>query len=210
MRVTVRLYKRYDLDLIAISTGPLSIGKIAKRALLAYVEGEPLKLKLSRFAFNGCSEEEDLKYEYAFVLNHKSEIECKAIDFLNSIKRNRKNAFIKALIRGCLDEPVLSVYLKNPAEAKLREHLFRKTYVSEDIPVIPENQVSFNDSVEKSGDSPKENDINITADICEKADKNGMGDITYANNKNSLADLTTNNDIGVDIFSIANEMLANF
>ena len=62
MRVTVRLYKRYDLDLIAISTGPLSIGKIAKRALLAYVEGEPLKLKLSRFAFNGCSEEEDFKY----------------------------------------------------------------------------------------------------------------------------------------------------
>ncbi len=112
MIITVRLYRRYDMDLIHLSNyDDFSVVKTAKACLVAYAKGEAYKYRRPTGKYTNSF---DSTYRYSITLNEKSEDEKKVIDLLSCIKGYHKNAFIKNLIRGYLLFPALEAYIGKP------------------------------------------------------------------------------------------------
>lgn len=111
MKVTMRLYRQHDLDLIYIykQRKDLGFSKTLKNILNNYQFGYEKRLPTVNI--------EEIKPEnfpHESVQLHlylSEEKDANAIAVLKSIKRGYRNSFLKNLLRYCVRNPVLLPYL---------------------------------------------------------------------------------------------------
>lgn len=98
MRVTIRLYKRYDIDLLSLyhnSQFPFKV--YFKSAIRNYIRGTPEKIKIPE------PQDDQFSYEtIQFQLNFHPEEDQDVIQWIRNIKAGYKNSILKNIFRNSL------------------------------------------------------------------------------------------------------------
>ncbi len=108
MKVEVRLYKRFDVDLVSMVDAGYPVSTMMKDALISYANGEPIHYLI----------DENLEYSFRnknsvrFRLTIPDE-ERNAIYVLTSIKHGYRNNFLKSLLRNTLVQQNLGCYFSD-------------------------------------------------------------------------------------------------
>lgn len=106
--ITIRLYRQYDLDLIALKrTTGFNFSGHAKAALVSYINKKPYKF--------AAPKKEELKPGYIpSVMRLQLQLNNKEWEIVNAglkqIRDGYKNAFIKAVIRKSMEGFVFDIY----------------------------------------------------------------------------------------------------
>lgn len=110
VRVTIRLYRIHDLDLITfVETHKLSMRKAMYCALTAFSKGEHFVINIPPLR----DESFKAKKVYSMYLILDSEKDSKSIEILNKIKEGNRNNFMKNLLRMYLCNPMSETFLEN-------------------------------------------------------------------------------------------------
>lgn len=167
-RVTMRLYRRFDLDLISLANGEgFSIGKTIKKVLIAYTEKKPLKVICPDKVLENIAELNATSFEVVFKLDITKEKEKAAYELLETIKGKMKNSFLKSLLRASLEYPTLSIFFDDPATADERSIIFmRDEYMEEEgLKIDLEESIHKSVSEEIKAVKPKRNEeIDVVED----------------------------------------------
>ena len=109
MNVTLRLYKRHDLDLIPVVTSStFKLTKQIKGAIRAYLNDEPFRIPIESVA---AVDNERGTYLLHFCINREKEPDL--FTFVTSLKTGKRNSAIKNLLRYYLDTIYLGEYLND-------------------------------------------------------------------------------------------------
>ena len=116
IRVTIRLYRMHDLDLITfVELHKLNIQKAVYCALTSFAKGELFLIKIPPRRAGG--EELNLNRVYSFTVLFDAERDKNAILLLSKIADGRRNNFLKNLLRLYLCNPMSEMFLKDESDA---------------------------------------------------------------------------------------------
>ena len=112
MRLYLRLYKRYDRDLLSLYYNPyVRFGRVVKEALQGYLSGSGERVPpLPHYTVT-----RELQTEFVNVYLHEGEDDA-IIDWLQGLEPNCRSAAVKCVLRSRLEEPCLDLYLMSGAE----------------------------------------------------------------------------------------------
>lgn len=106
MVTSIRIYKRWDTDLLYLFVKGYNVGELASRALHAHVHGEKLRIAIDTIEY---FDPKDLRSVH-FALNTEDPTVC---DFLQSIRPGNRSACVKQILRSAIRTPLCVAYLKN-------------------------------------------------------------------------------------------------
>ena len=113
MKITVRLYRTTDLDLIGLACGDgVSVSKELKKCLVSFVRGVPYSINLNPIDVSRVIMTKK-SVTLQFYLEPKSYSDV--ITWLKTIRPRQRNSFLKNLLRSSLPCPYLYMYQTNPA-----------------------------------------------------------------------------------------------
>lgn len=108
MVIEIRLYKRYDTDLIALHDAGYCISDLMGKAISGYANGAPVHYLISEaidFDMNGKQ-----SFRTRFTISNS---DTKAIHMLKNIKHGYRNSFCKMVLRDALIFQNLSAYFSD-------------------------------------------------------------------------------------------------
>ena len=106
MKVIVRIYKRHDMDLVALYKTPqYSLYKAIYNAMKSYVTGQTYLIKIPQNTID--MSKDNFKSHYQMIFNLNDTKDADIIQWLKGIKKGHRNIAIKSLIRGCLIGPTV-------------------------------------------------------------------------------------------------------
>lgn len=101
MKKKIRLYKRHDMDLLALYKNPeFNFQYVVHEALKAYVRGKPYFIYVPRCDKDLANYEFKSIYQFSIDLN--PETEADVIEWIENAQNSYQNALIKSVLRGCL------------------------------------------------------------------------------------------------------------
>lgn len=122
MRVTIRLYKRYDIDLLSLyHNSAFPFQQHFKDAIRNYIRGTPKKIMIP--------EPQDDKFSYEtiqFQMTLDAKIDKDIIAWIRNIKNGYKNSILKNIFRNSLSG-VYYYYIMNIHHADEMQRLNKKT-----------------------------------------------------------------------------------
>lgn len=127
-RITIRLYRAHDLDLITFTEiHKLDIQKAVYCALSSFVSGDLFLIEIPKLR----EEVQNLRRVYAFILtlDDERERDVKMLEVLSKINAGRRNNFLKNLLRLYLCNPMSEDFLVNEEDAEFfygKFEIFRK------------------------------------------------------------------------------------
>lgn len=141
MKITVRLYRTTDLDLIGLACADgMSVSKELKKCLVSFVRGMPYSINLNPIDVSSIIMTKKA-ITLQFYLEPKSYNDV--IIWLKTLRTRQRNSFLKNLLRSSLPCPYLYMYQTNP------------TLVNNMITDIYDNQIAIsNDITEEVYASP--------------------------------------------------------
>jgi hypothetical protein len=108
MRIKIRIYNPYDLDIIALSEAPnFSVANAMKQTLKYYAAGKRYLVEIPTLT-------EELKndnYAKGFYVELNDETDAQAVAFIKSIPDGYRNAFMKNIFRASFEVSPLSLYM---------------------------------------------------------------------------------------------------
>ena len=98
MRVTIRLYKRYDIDLLSLyHNSEFKFKESFKSAVRNYIRGTPQKIQIPE------PQDDTFSYEtIQFQLNFHPKEDQDVIMWIRNIKAGYKNSILKNMFRNSL------------------------------------------------------------------------------------------------------------
>lgn len=103
MRITLRLYRRHDIDLISLYKNPkFDFKKACVMALKGYVHKQPVFFKQPPY----YAPKDEFKYGYQMFLVLDDNKDADIIDYLDTLRPRYRNEFIKMVIRGAIIGPI--------------------------------------------------------------------------------------------------------
>lgn len=115
VRVTIRLYRMHDLDLITfVELHELNLQKAVYCALTSFTKGELFLIKIPPRRESG--KELKLNRVYAFTMLLDVEKDKDAILLLSKINDGKRNNFLKNLLRLYLCNPMSEMFLKDESD----------------------------------------------------------------------------------------------
>ena len=113
MKLTIRLYKRFDLDLIYLAHyEDFSLCRTIKECVKAYARGEVYKISMPQGRLLSGVES---KPTYTYVIHLDETKDSAAVQLMKSVKSLQKNAFLKTLLRSFMIAPCPEAFLTNKA-----------------------------------------------------------------------------------------------
>lgn len=107
MRIDIRIYKRFDTDLVALCDAGYPLSKMFHDALTAFAYGQPLHYLVDapvRFNPDGKT-----SVHYAFSIPDSDKTTC---GLLKSIQKGYRNSFCKAVLRNTMVNQNVGCFLK--------------------------------------------------------------------------------------------------
>ena len=139
MKITVRLYRTTDLDLIGLACGDgVSVSKELKKCLVSFVRGVPYSINLNPIDVSRVIMTKK-SVTLQFYLEPKSYSDV--ITWLKTIRPRQRNSFLKNLLRSSLPCPYLYMYQTSPA---LVSHMIGDIYDRQMA-----EKMAFNENVEE-------------------------------------------------------------
>lgn len=124
LKIHLRLYKRYDIDLLALYGLGISIGEIAKEALIAYANGKEYKVYISPSPSHEFKDPD--RFRLTFHVNDPA-----VEKLLRQIRKTYRNTFIKCLIRESLIRQNLGIFMESKAYAEAEAERVREYDLTE-------------------------------------------------------------------------------
>lgn len=113
MIVELRIYKRFDQDLIALKKLGADLGKLIKEDLYAFARGKQVFFAIPADAPVDLED----RHSFHFRINIT---DAESIKLLKSVKNSYRNSFCKALLRESFVYQALGVYLADPGYIEKR------------------------------------------------------------------------------------------
>ena len=221
MKVILRLYRRHDLDLIALyNNKSFGFQQTLRNALRAYAKGENYLIYPPECKINYTKKSAtDFNYSYTVHLILDSVYDKDIIDFLGKVKKGLRNEFIKIVLRNCIVGPTYSICLNDDKERTVANNLIEQLKKKIIFYNTPErnrsgvknntkkiiNIVDFNktedtpegiaDAIKTSSQNPRTSALNHQNDTIKNAEKsaNNTADDVTNNIKSNNASNNTNN-----------------
>lgn len=116
MYVEVRIYKRFDTDLLALHTSGFSVRTMMKDALVAYATGKPYHVNIEEMIPFDLNDKATVRVRL-LVSEHIPEVKA----LLQTIKKGYRSNFCKQLLRNALIQQNLSCYFDGEDSYPLHE-----------------------------------------------------------------------------------------
>jgi hypothetical protein len=110
MRIKIRIYNLYDLDIIALAEAPgFSVSNAMKQTLIYYAHGMRYLVEVPTLTEQLVNE----KYVKGFYveLNEANPREAKAIELIKTVPEGLRNSFMKSILRASLEVAPVSLHL---------------------------------------------------------------------------------------------------
>lgn len=155
-RITLRLYRRHDIDLISLYKHPdFGFKTACVNALRAYINKKPYFIKQPTF-----TEPKEFKYGYQLFIVLDDNKDKDIIDYLKKVKPRYQNEFIKMVLRGSVIGPVAYNCFDDGSDGAGRPEIINYTpFVLQDYPVKTRKK-TFSD--EKPKAKPVEQKVEST------------------------------------------------
>lgn len=115
LNVEIRIYKRYDTDLLALHFAGYSVTKMMTDALVAYANSRPYHLFLDEICALDLNDKKNLRLRLIVGDN-----DYNTISLIRSIKHGYRSNFCKQVLRNALIQQNVLCYMAD--EAKYRLH----------------------------------------------------------------------------------------
>lgn len=179
MRVTIRLYKRYDIDLLSLyHNSAFPFQQHFKDAIRNYIRGTPKKIMIP--------EPQDDKFSYEtiqFQMALDAKIDKDIIAWIRNIKNGYKNSILKNIFRNSLSG-VYYYYIMNIHRADEMQRLNKKTISITEVTEPQRKEITK--SIEKNETPKISEDIN-KKDVIDFEDKD-TEDFKPTNEENEIFD----------------------
>jgi hypothetical protein len=108
MRIKIRIYNPYDLDIIALSEAPnFSVSNAMKQTLIYYAKGKRYLVEIPSLTDHLVNEQ----YVKGFYVELDDVVDAEAIKFIKSIPEGLRNSFMKNIFRASFEVSPLSLYM---------------------------------------------------------------------------------------------------
>lgn len=133
MKITLRLYRRHDIDLISLYKNPqFDFKKACIIALRGYVTKQPVLFKQPPYYVP----KDEFKYGYQMFLILDDVNDADIIDYLETLRPRYRNEFIKMVIRGSVIGPIAYNCFPDEIDAAGRDVNINNTQiVLKDFPI---------------------------------------------------------------------------
>lgn len=116
MNVEVRIYKRFDTDLLALHDHGISITKMMQEAVCAYANGQPCHFFIDEIVPFDMNDKKSIRLRLKFMdndYNTKNLIKC--------IKHGYRSNFCKTILRNALIQQNIPCYMSNSNMFSMQE-----------------------------------------------------------------------------------------
>lgn len=104
---TIKIYRRHDIDLLALHTSGVQMGRVIKGCLKAAVTREPYVVRVpDGLQLDGGDGDVPKSIIVKIKLNPDNNVDRQVIDLLESIPSGLCNSFCKNLVRAYMDKPL--------------------------------------------------------------------------------------------------------
>lgn len=143
-RITLRLYRRHDIDLISLYKHPdFGFKTACVNALRAYINKKPYFIKQPTF-----TEPKEFKYGYQLFIVLDDNKDKDIIDYLKKVKPRYQNEFIKMVLRGSVIGPVAYNCFEDESDGAGRPEIINYTpFVLQDYPVKTRKKTSSDEKL---------------------------------------------------------------
>lgn len=108
MRIKIRIYNPYDLDIIALTEAPnFSVANAMKQTLKYYAAGKRYLVEIP----NLTEKLDNEQYVKGFYVELDDVADAEAVNFIKSIPDGYRNAFMKNIFRASFEVCPLSLYM---------------------------------------------------------------------------------------------------
>jgi hypothetical protein len=108
MRIKIRIYNPYDLDIIALTEAPgFSVANAMKQTLIYYAKGMRYLVEIPALT-ESLNEE---KYVKGFYVELDDVVDAKAIELIKSVPEGLRNSFMKSIFRASFEVAPVSLHL---------------------------------------------------------------------------------------------------
>ena len=108
MRIKVRIYNPYDLDIIALSEAKgFSVANAMKQTLIYYAAGKRYLVEIPALT----EVLDDDRYVKGFYIELDDKEDARAVEFIKSIPAGYRNAFLKNIFRASFEVSPMSLYM---------------------------------------------------------------------------------------------------
>ena len=108
MRIKIRIYNPYDLDIIALTEAPgFSVANAMKQTLKYYAAGKRYLVEIPTLTDTLVNE----KYVKGFYVELDDEKDAQAVEFIKKIPDGLRNAFMKNIFRASFEVCPLSLFM---------------------------------------------------------------------------------------------------
>ncbi len=126
MKIEVRVYKKYDMDILALYSAGYSLARMMRDAICAYAKGQPFFLAIGEIMPFDIGDKNSIHIRLCIP-----DGEFEAIDLLSSVKDGYKGNFSKQLLRNALIQQNLSCFFSDADQDRyLPTHMANLQYVS--------------------------------------------------------------------------------
>ena len=108
MRIKIRIYNPYDLDIIALTEAPgFSVANAMKQTLIYYAQGKRYLVEIPNLTEHLVNEQ----YVKGFYVELDDVVDAKAVEFIKSIPEGLRNSFMKNIFRASFEVCPMSLYM---------------------------------------------------------------------------------------------------
>lgn len=108
MRIKIRIYNPYDLDIIALTEAPnFSVANAMKQTLIYYAKGKRYLVEIPSLTEHLINEQ----YVKGFYVELDDVKDAQAVEFIKSIPEGLRNSFMKNIFRASFEVSPVSLYM---------------------------------------------------------------------------------------------------
>lgn len=108
MKLTIRIYRTHDFDLMALyQTGAISLASAMKKAIIAYYNGEYFKFAIQK---TENPDPASMPLVRSFILNISNQDSPGIEEWIAGIMKGYRNCCIKAILRHYLEDPCMAFF----------------------------------------------------------------------------------------------------
>lgn len=125
MRIKIRIYNPYDLDIIALTEAPnFSVANAMKQTLRYYAMGKRYLVEIPALTEHLVND----RYVKGFYVELDDDKDAQAIEFIKTIPDGLRNSFMKNIFRASFEVCPLSLYMGDGGAAYVEKMIANPRY----------------------------------------------------------------------------------
>lgn len=116
MKIEIRIYKRYDMDLVSLSDAGYPLATMLKEAVCGYANGQPVHFFIDEYTPFDLNDKKSFRTRFTVP-----DDDVNTIYLLTHIKHTWRNSFCKAVLRNALVQQSLTGFFSDENLVRLHQ-----------------------------------------------------------------------------------------